>query len=168
MRLIAIATLFFLWVQAVAQNEPLTAANQHIPLSTHQIDSLAATIDTTRGLHTAISDNIITVKGKRKPQGGSSDTYYIKPVINQLLKVVNDLTFSTYDFTSYYFYNDSLILVTMTRHNKDRVEILNGRYYFDNGILISRQEEGKRLSKPEVFLQDAARYLKDAKTMFIH
>src|SRR5690349_4449266 len=93
MRLIAITTLLFLWVQASAQNELLTAANQHTPLSVQQIDSLAATIDTTSGLRTAISDNIITLKGKRKPQGGSSDTYYIKPVTNQLLMVFNELYF---------------------------------------------------------------------------
>jgi hypothetical protein len=59
-----------------------------------------------------------------------------------------------------------LILVKRTSHNKDQVEVRNGRYYFDNGVLFNRQEEGKPLTRPEVFLQDAARYLKDAKTMF--
>lgn len=168
MRLIAITTLLFLWVQAAAQNELLTAANQHTPFSVHQIDSLVATIDTTSGLRTAISDGEIWAKGKRRHKGGFADTYYTRPVTSQLLMVFNEIYFSTIGLTSYYFYNDSLIFVKMTSHNKEQVEIMHGRYYFDNGVLINRQEEGKPLSKPEVFLHDAARYLRDAKTMFIH
>jgi hypothetical protein len=143
------------------------ALGQHTRLSVHQIDSLAAIIDTTNGLRSAISDAIIRPKGKRKPVGGSSHTYYVKPVINQLLKVVNDVSFSTYDLTSYYFYNDNLIFVkTVSNSIKDNKQMLSGRYYFDNGVLINRQEEGMPLSKPEVFLQHAANYLKDVKTMF--
>jgi|GEM_PF-4118102 len=166
MKCIAITTLFFLCIQAAAQNEPLTAVSQYTSLSVQQIDSLAATIDSTKGLRTAISDGEVRPAGKKKPKGGFSDTYYVKPVTNQLLMVFNEVYLFTTDLTTYYFYNNNLILVKKTSHNKDQVELLKGRYYFDNGVLFNKLEEGKPLSKPEVFLQNAARYLKDAKTMF--
>jgi hypothetical protein len=143
------------------------AVGQHNQFTVHQIDSLVAIIDTTSGLRTAISDGEIMQKGKRRPKGGFADTYYARPVTNQLLMVFNEIYFYTTDLTTFYFYNDNLILVKITRRNKDQVEILNGRYYFDNGALLNKKEEGKPLSKPELFLQEAARYQKDVKTMFI-
>jgi hypothetical protein len=140
---------------------------QNNPLSIHQIDSLAATIDTTKDLRTTISDGEIRPKGKKKPKGGFSDTYYVAPAANQLVKVEHGESLYTDNFASYYFYNDNLILVKTEFHNsKGPSFVLANRYYFYNGILFNKQEEGRPLSKPEALLQHAARYLEDVKNMF--
>ena len=143
------------------------AIGQNGRLSVKQIDSLASIIDSTKGRPTAISDGSIQPKGKRRPKGGFSDTYFLQKDTAKLLEVENGQSLFTNDFTTYYFHNDSLILVRTTiRDIKDGHEITSGRYYFDNGILLMKQEEGKPVSRPEIYRQDARRYLKDVKGLF--
>ncbi len=142
------------------------AVAQNNPLSTHQIDSLAAVIDTTKDLRTAVADGQFRVKGKKKPRGGFSDTYFAMPANNQLVKVDHGESLYTSNFASYYFYNDNLILVkTEFYDSKNDSTVRRNRYYFYNGVLFNKQEEGKPLNKPEGFLQHAARYLEDVKTL---
>ncbi|MBO9202433.1 MULTISPECIES: hypothetical protein [Niastella] len=163
MKLITITTLILFSLQATAQNKPLSLTTSQ--LSVKQIDSLAASIDTTNGLRTAITDGYQTPKGKRKPKTSFSDTYYAKPATLQLCKVEHGESLLIEYF---YFYNDSLVLVSTSTWTKDGQVVQSGRYYFSNGVLFSKKEEGSPLSKPEAFLQHAALYLKDVKTMFIN
>ena len=143
------------------------AVGQVNPFSTHQIDSLAAAIDTTKDLRTAVSDGEFRVKGKKKAKGAFSDTYYVMPVVNQLVKVDHGESLYTANFASYYFYNNNLILVKTEFHDsKDDSIVRNNRYYFYNGILFNKQEVGKPINNPEASLQQAARYLEDARTLF--
>lgn len=132
-----------------------------------QIDSLALTIDTAKDVTTAITDGTMKPKGKRKPHGSFSDTYYLKSTTNKLTKVEHGESFFTQNLTTYYFYDNSLILVKTTERNlKDDEEILKGRYYFANGVLFERQEMGNPLTRPEAYLQHAGLYLKNIKGVF--
>jgi hypothetical protein len=144
-------------------------SGQTVQLSTTQIDSLVLSIDSTKGLRNAIVDGTLRPKGKRKPKGGFSDTYFITPTTKQLEKVERGESLFYTDFTTYYFYQDSLIFVSTVRHDitgdPDK-EISRGQYYFLNGILVDRREQNKPLSRPEVFLQHARRYLSDVKSVF--
>jgi hypothetical protein len=147
------------------------AVGQNSRLAKYQIDSLAHIIDTTKVWRT-ISDGTITdggnqSKGKRKPQSEYSETYYLNPAVIQLWKVEHGESLITDNFDTYYFYNNNLILVRTTMHKiKNRKEVLNGHYYFNNGELFYKEEAGKPLSTPEAFLQRAEFYLMDAKVRY--
>jgi hypothetical protein len=144
-------------------------SGQATQLTINQIDSIVYSIDSTRNLRNAIVDGTLRPKGKRKPVGGFSDTYLIASTENRLLKVQHGASLFYLDLTTYYFFKDSLIFVKTVRHNiKDTTAntISSGQYYFSNGSLITRQEQGQPLTRPEVFLKDARRYLTDVKGIF--
>lgn len=132
-------------------------------ISAHQIDSVAAAIDTTKNLRSAVADGQFRVKGKKKPTGGFSDTYFVLPDNKQLVKVDHGETLYRDNFASYYFYNDNLILVKTEFHDVNPISVRNNRYYFYKGMLFFKQEQGKPINKPEAFLNHAAGYLEDAK-----
>jgi hypothetical protein len=143
------------------------ADGQSKTLPANEIDSLTSAIDNTKGVAIAINQGTIVTQSTSKNSGGFSNAYFIDSITRQLLKVERHEALLTKDFTKYYFYNDSLILVTTSQHNvKNNKEILTGRYYFNNGMLLKKQEKGKPLSKPEAFLQPARLYIKDAYSMF--
>ena len=145
------------------------ASGQTEQLSTKKIDSLVVSIDSAKGLRNAIVDGSLRPKGKKSPKGGFSDTYLITPTSKQLVKVERGESLYYSDFTTYYFYQDSLIFVRTVRYNLSGdtyTPISSGQYYFQNGILIDRREQNKLSAKPEVFLQHARRYLIDVRGVF--
>jgi hypothetical protein len=142
---------------------------QSLQLSTPQIDSIVRSIDSTKELRNAVVDGILRPKGKRKPKGGFSDTYLIMPTTNKLVKVERGESLYYLDFTTYYLYQDSLIFVNTVRHNvagDPHKEVSSGAYYFLNGTLIDKRELNQPLSRPEVFLIHARRYLTEVKSVF--
>ena len=139
-------------------------------LTKHQIDSIVSSIDSTKGLIDVVVDGFIRPKGKRKPKGGFSEIYFINKATNHLQKLERGAPQFYSDFTTYYFFKDNLILVNTIRKNindRTNIEISSGKYYFRNGELIDRQENGNPLSKPEAFLTHAKMYITDVKTLLI-
>jgi hypothetical protein len=145
------------------------ASGQTTKLSIVQIDSIVFSIDTTKGLHNAIADGMIRPKGKKKSRGSFSDTYLLLPSTQQLVKVEHGQYLFYTDYSTYYFFNDSLIFVRTRKCNivgDTTNEISSGRYYFRNGVLLDRKEIGEPAKQPEAFLSQARRYKIDARFVF--
>lgn len=158
MKLLLLSPLLFIAILASGQAEQL---------SPKQIDSIVLSIDSMKELRTAILDGTLKPKGKRKPTGGFSDTYLIVPAIYQLVKVQRGQSPYYTEFTTYYFYKDSLIFVSATMYNlTDDKEVSTGQYYFQKGLVMERREQHIPLNRPELFLEHGRRYLADVKTIF--
>ena len=71
-----------------------------------------------------------------------------------------------WNYTVYYFYQDSLIfakIITYKLRDKSHKQISSGKYYFWNGNLFDKQEDGKPAQNPEALLEHARHYIRDAK-----
>jgi len=145
---------------------PAFTIAQATTLSINQIDSMVAAIDSTKGLNTFISEGSVMRKGTHKIIGGFSDYFYSNNS-KVLLKVTNSFSAYTVEETDYYFHHDSLIFVRAVIHKTPRSpnkEITTGQYYFQNGVLIYKQERGKPYTRPEIFWKLAETYIADAKS----
>ena len=138
-------------------------------LSIKQIDSVVYSIDTTKEVQNAVADGTLRPKGKRKPKGGFSDTYLLSAKTHKLIKVEQGQSLFFTDYSTYYFFNDSLIFVKTSRCNLSgdtTNKISSGQYYFVNDILVDKKEKGKPASRPDVFTNHAKQYLIDVKNVF--
>lgn len=132
-------------------------------LSVNQIDSVINIIDTTLKSG-GISEGTITSNDGQS--GNFSDWYYTDSSGKHLTKVVYEEELYTYDFTSYYFYNDQLVCVRFSRGKitgtKREVTSI-GKYYFNGKKVVGEIEEKENFHFDKSFYLNWAKdYLKDS------
>lgn len=145
------------------------ASGQTVRLSINQIDSIVYSTDTTKDVRNAIADGMLKPKGKRKPKGGFSDTYLLSAKTQKLLKVDHGQSLFFTDYSTYYFFNDSLVFVKTSRYHisgDTTNKVSSGEYYFINDILVDKKEKGIPAPRPDVFVNHARQYLADVKSVF--
>ncbi|MVM37938.1 hypothetical protein GO730_10600 [Spirosoma sp. HMF3257] len=133
-----------------------------------QIDSIVHRIDSTKGLRNAVVDGYLKRKGNKKLKGGFSDTFWLTPTDNHLVKVERGEALNHYAVRAYYFYNDTLIFVKTSIYESQlaRNRISEGEYYFYADVLLKKREKGEQAIKSEVFIKQSQEYLVDAKSIF--
>jgi hypothetical protein len=137
------------------------ASGQSTGFTVGEIDSIVTQTNSTC-ISGGITDYSFHKKGQRKKTiGGGADWFYTDASGKKLLKVVRETSLDTETMDTYYFYNDSLIyLATSNATYTGGVKKINwhGNYYFNNSVLLSKQDDLKYPFKPEMYLRTARQF----------
>ena len=136
---------------------------QNPTFSVKEIDSIVKRIDSTC-ISGGITDYNFHKKGnKKKVIGGGADWFYTDTSSTKLLKAIRETSLNTENLDSYYFYQDSLIYLTISNRTYiDGKKVINwqGQYYFQNGRLIFKHDNLKFLFDPKTYFETARRFFK--------
>ncbi|GAB2821663.1 hypothetical protein GCM10027043_23070 [Ferruginibacter profundus] len=131
-----------------------------------QIDSIVKSINT-NCISGGITDYSFHKKGHRKKTiGNGADWYYTDSSGKRLLKAVREVYITTEDIDAYYFYNDSLIYLHTSRGKYDSTKktiIAEGKYYFQDHLLIYKEDNVKYPFKPEFYFTTARQFFAEDK-----
>jgi hypothetical protein len=143
-------------------------------LRTSKIDSIAASIDSLKNYGSSIEDGTIEIKRKgiikkiftKKVVGSFSNNYFSNRKTKRLVKVIYEQELGNPKRISYYFNNDTLILVkTLTWDGTVADKVLSsGQFYFLRDSLIKRTGIDS-LAKPEFMIKHAKEFIKDWRDM---
>jgi hypothetical protein len=144
----------FSWQLLLAQTNTFTVS---------QIDSITKKIDLTC-LNAGIEDGVIKNAEATEKIGNFSNWYYTDSSRNHLVKVVYEESVCSYDFTTYYFFEDKLIHIFFKRGKEtaDKIETTSiGKYYFQNDQLIDKADEIDFAFDKSIYFKQAKNYLKN-------
>lgn len=134
------------------------ASGQSTAFTISEIDSIVAHTNATC-ISGGITDYTFHKKGQRKKTvGGGADWFYTDASGKKLVKAVRETSMETETFETYYFYNDSLIyLATINTTDTGNLKKTNwqGKYYFNNGVLLQKDDNLKFPFRQELYLRTA-------------
>ncbi|MEO8768456.1 MAG: hypothetical protein ABI402_00155 [Ferruginibacter sp.] len=155
MKIVLIISLLLCMQLSFAQTNVFTSS---------QIDSIVKIIDSTC-VRAGISDGVIKNPETTETIGGFSYWYFTDSTKNHLVRVVDEQSAYSYDFTYYYFFEDKLINLFFKRGEEtaDKIKTTSiGKYYFQNDKLIYKDDEIDFSFDKSFYLKMAKGFLKDS------
>jgi hypothetical protein len=134
---------------------------QNTNFTVKEIDSIVKRIDSTCIRAGIVDYTFHNIRHKKKIIGGGADWFYTDTSRTKLLKAVKETSLASESIDIYYFYNDSLIYLTITNrtYTEDKNRITwQGQYYFQNSNLIFKQGELNFVFNPKSYLETARKF----------
>ena len=140
----------------------LSGSAQTKKLLINSINEVANQIDSLPGLTLHINKGAIQQKGRNSIMGFYIDRSYLNSKTGKLVRFVHEEDGDFNDYYTYYFRDDSLVLVTTHRWDKGsgrQVLLSAGRYYYHEGKLLQKQEENYFIMDTKALLNNGRQFI---------